>query len=182
MELTSIAQKFIVHWGEMGEKWGINRTVAQIHGLLYLSPEPLNAEEISETLSVARSTVSVGLHELESWGIIRVVHVLGDRTDRFEIKGDAYEMFRFIVDYRKRREVDPTLQMLRETVNELKSSGVEPHTQEKIGEMLALFETSDSLYQQIQKVSTRTIVRIAKMGDIVSKILKFFPEPASPFD
>jgi DNA-binding transcriptional regulator GbsR (MarR family) len=176
MELTPIAQKFIVHWGEMGEKWGINRTVAQIHGLLYLSPEPLNAEEISETLSVARSTVSVGLHELESWGIIRVVHVLGDRTDRFEIKGDVYEMFRFIVDYRKRREVDPTLQMLRETVTELEESGADAHTREKMGEMLALFETSDSLYQQMQKVPTRTVVRIAKMGDIVSKILKFFPE------
>ncbi len=176
MELTPIAQKFIVHWGEMGEKWGINRTVAQIHGLLYLSPKPLNAEEISDILSVARSTVSVGLHELESWGIIRVVHTLGDRTDRFEIKGDVYEMFRFIVDYRKRREVDPTLQMLRETVTELEGSGWDAHAREKMGEMLALFETSDSLYQQMQKVPTRTIVRIAKMGDIVGKILKFFPE------
>ena len=176
MELTPIAQKFIVHWGEMGEKWGINRTIAQIHGLLYLSSEPLNAEEISETLSVARSTVSVGLHELESWGIIRVVHTLGDRTDRFEIKGDVYEMFRFIVDYRKRREVDPTLQMLRDTVTELEGSGEDAHTREKMSEMLALFEASDSLYQQMQKVSTRTIVRVAKMGDVVSKILKFFPE------
>jgi DNA-binding transcriptional regulator GbsR (MarR family) len=176
MELTPIAQKFIVHWGEMGEKWGINRTIAQIHGLLYISPEPLNAEEISETLSVARSTVSVGLHELESWGIIRVVHVLGDRTDRFEIKGDVYEMFRFIVDYRKRREVDPTLQMLRETVSELEAGNEDVHTREKMGEMLALFETSDSLYQQIQKVPTRTIVQITRMGDIVSKILKLFPE------
>jgi DNA-binding transcriptional regulator GbsR (MarR family) len=160
----------------MGEKWGINRTVAQIHGLLYLSPEPLNAEEISATLSMARSTVSVGLHELESWGIVRVVHVLGDRTDRFEIKGDVYEMFRFIVDYRKRREVDPTLQMLREAMTELEASSEDSHTREKLAEMLALFETSDSLYQQIQKVPTRTVVRVAKMGDIVSKILKFFPD------
>ncbi|RPI95068.1 MAG: ArsR family transcriptional regulator [Chloroflexi bacterium] len=176
MELNPTAQKFIVHWGEMGEKWGINRTVAQIHGLLYLSPEPLNAEEISATLSVARSTVSVGLHELESWGIVRVVHVLGDRTDRFEIKGDVYEMFRFIVDYRKRREVDPTLQMLREAMSELEASSEDSHTREKLAEMLGLFETSDSLYNQMQKVPTRTLVRVAKMGDIVSKILKFFPE------
>jgi len=176
MELTPAAQKFIIHWGEMGEKWGINRTVAQIHGLLYLSHEPLNAEEISATLSLARSTVSVGLHELESWGIIRVVHALGDRTDRFEVKGDVYEMFRFIVDYRKRREVDPTLQMLRQSVNELESSGEDIHTREKMDEMLALFETSDRLYQQVQKVPTRTIVRITKMSNIVSKILKFFPE------
>src|SRR5512146_183190 len=156
MELTPITQKFIVHWGEMGEKWGINRTVSQIHGLLYLSPEPLNAEEISETLSVARSTVSVGLHELESWGIIRVVHTLGDRTDRFEIKGDVYEMFRFIVEYRKRREDDPTLQMMRDATTELKSGG-DKHTRQKIAEMLALFETSDSLYRQMEKVPTGTI-------------------------
>jgi len=176
MELTPAAQKFIVHWGEMGEKWGINRTIAQIHGLLYLAPQPLNAEEISETLSVARSTVSVGLRELESWGIIRVIHLLGDRTDHFEVKGDAYEMFRFIVDYRKRREMDPTLHMLRESVAELENSNEDSPAREKMRAMLDLFEISDSLYQQAQKVPTKTIVRIAKMGDIVGKISKFFPE------
>jgi DNA-binding transcriptional regulator GbsR (MarR family) len=176
MELTPIAQRFIVHWGEMGERWGINRTVAQIQGLLYMSLEPLNAEDISATLSVARSTVSVGLHELESWGIVRTVHVLGDRTDRFEVKGDVYEMFRFIVDYRKRREVDPTLQMLRESVAELEASTEDTHTWEKMSEMLELFETLDTLYQQAQKVPTKKIVRIAKMGDIVGKVLRLFPE------
>ena len=176
MELTPIAQRFIVHWGEMGEKWGINRTVAQIHGLLYLSPRPLNAEEISATLSVARSTVSVGLHELESWGIVRTAHVLGDRTDRFEVKGDVYEMFRFIVDYRKRQEVDPTLQMLRDSVAELEGSKEDAHTREKMCEILELFETSDSLYQQAQKIPTKKIVQIAKMNDILSKMLKLFPE------
>ena len=175
MELTPAAQKFIVHWGEMGEKWGINRTIAQIHGLLYLSPKPINAEEISETLSVARSTVSVGLRELESWGIIRVVHVLGDRTDHFEVKGDAYEMFRFIVDYRKRREVDPTLHMLRESVAELEADE-DPHAREKMQSMLDLFEISDTLYQQVQKIPTKTILRVAKTGDIIGRILKFFPE------
>jgi DNA-binding transcriptional regulator GbsR (MarR family) len=175
MELTPSAQKFIVHWGEMGEKWGINRTIAQIHGLLYLSPKPINAEEISETLSVARSTVSVGLRELESWGIIRTVHVLGDRTDHFEVKGNAYEMFRFIVDYRKRREMDPTLHMLRESVAELEAND-DSHIREKMQSMLDLFEVSDSLYQQIQKIPTKTILRVAKTGNIVSKILKFFPD------
>jgi DNA-binding transcriptional regulator GbsR (MarR family) len=175
MDLTPAAQKFIVHWGEMGEKWGINRTIAQIHGLLYLSTKPINAEEISETLSVARSTVSVGLRELESWGIIRVVQVLGDRTDHFEVKGDAYEMFRFIVDYRKRREMDPTLHMLRESVAELEAND-DSHTREKMQSMLNLFEISDSLYQQVQKIPTKTILRIAKTGNIVGKILKFFPD------
>jgi DNA-binding transcriptional regulator GbsR (MarR family) len=175
MELTPVAQKFIVHWGEMGEKWGINRTIAQIHGLLYLSPKPLNAEEVSQTLSLARSTVSVGLRELESWGIIRVVQVLGDRTDHFEVKGDAYEMFRFIVDYRKRREVDPTLHMLRESVAELEADE-DSYTRGKMQSMLDLFEISDSIYQQAQKIPTKTIVRVAKSGDVIARILKFFPE------
>ncbi len=174
--LSPIAQKFIVHWGEMGERWGINRTIAQIHGLLYLAQDPLNAEEISATLSVARSTVSVGLHELESWGIIKMVHVLGDRTDHYEVKGDVWEMFRWIIDFRKRREVDPTLSMLRESVEELKMDGEAAHTREKMLEMLDLFETVDSLYTQAKKVPTRSIVRIAKMGDVVSKLLKFFPD------
>ena len=176
VQLTPIAKRFIIHWGEMGEKWGINRTVAQIHGLLYLSPEPLNAEEITETLSLARSTVSVGLHELESWGIVRVAQTLGDRTDRFEVKGDMYEMFRFIIDYRKRREVDPTLHMLRESVAELEASHEDSHSRQKMSEMLELFETLDSLYQQAQKIPTKKIARIAKMGDVVSKVLKVFPE------
>jgi DNA-binding transcriptional regulator GbsR (MarR family) len=174
VQLTPTAQKFIVHWGEMGERWGINRTVGQIHALLYMSPEPLNAEQICEILSLARSTVSVGLHELETWGIIRVVHVLGDRTDHFEVKGDVYEMFRGIVDYRKRHEIDPTLGMLRETVAE--QNGDDPHSQKKLEEMLDFFETIDSIYQQAQRVPTKTIVRFGKMGDLVSKVLKFFPD------
>ena len=175
-KLTPIEQKFIIHWGEMGERWGINRTVAQIHGLLYLSPEPLNAEQISATLSMARSTVSVGLHELESWGIIKVVQLLGDRTDHFDVKGDAWEMFRWIVDYRKRREIDPTLNMLRELVIELEQNDKAAHSKIKMLEMLDLFESVDSIYAQAQKVPTKTIVRLAKMNGIVGKFLKLFPD------
>ena len=160
----------------MGEKWGINRTIAQIHGLLYLSPQALSAEEISKMLSIARSTVSVGLHELQGWGIIKVVHVLGERTDRFEIKGDVWEMFRWIVDRRKRQEVDPTLNMLRETVIDLEQSQEDTHTKARLNEMLDLFETIDSLYTQAQKVPTNTIVRVAKMSDVVKKLLKIIPE------
>ncbi len=176
VELSPIQQNFIIHWGKMGEKWGINRTIAQIHGLLYLSPQALSAEEISNTLSVARSTVSVGLHELKSWGIIKVVHVLGERTDRFEIKGDVWEMFRWIVDYRKRQEMDPTLNMLRETVSDLEQNQEDAHTNDKMSEMLDLFETIDSLYIQTQKVPTKTIVRIAKISDVINKLFKLIPE------
>src|SRR5262249_48071442 len=118
--LTPIQKKFILHWGEMGTRWGINRTVAQIHALLFLSPRPLNAEEIASTLAVARSNVSTSLRELQGWGIVRVTHLLGDRRDHFESMKDVWEMFRVIVDERRKREAAPTLAMLRDAMNEAK--------------------------------------------------------------
>src|SRR5882724_1770569 len=117
--LSSVAQKFILHWGEMGTRWGINRTVAQIHALLFLSPRPRPAEEIAATLGIARSNVSNSLHELQNWGIVRVVHVLGDRRDHFESMKDVFEMFRVITRERKKREIDPTVQMLRQSIGEM---------------------------------------------------------------
>src|SRR5713101_3583977 len=117
-ELTPITTRFILHWGEMATRWGINRTVAQIHALLFVSVKPLHAEEIAQTLSVARSNVSTSLKELQSWGIIRVVHVLGDRRDHFESMKDVWELYRQVMDERKRREIDPTLSMLRDCVIE----------------------------------------------------------------
>src|SRR5438445_2537861 len=107
--LTPIQQKFILHWGEMGTRWGINRTVAQVHALLYISPKPLNAEEIADTLTVARSNVSNSLKELQAWGIVRIVHVMGDRRDHFESLKDVWELFQIILNERKRREIDRTV-------------------------------------------------------------------------
>src|SRR6266705_177668 len=118
MSLSHVQQKFVLHWGEMGTRWGINRTVAQIHALLYISPKPLNAEEIAETLGVARSNVSNSLRELQSWRIVKLVHVLGDKRDHFESMKDTWEMFRVVLDERKKREIDPTLAMLRSCVAE----------------------------------------------------------------
>src|SRR3984957_8873747 len=113
MALSPIDQRFVLHWGEMGTRWGINRTVAQIHALLFLSSKPLPAEEIAHTLTVARSNVSNSLRELQGWGIVRVVHVLGDRRDHFESLKDVWQMFDIIIAERKRREIDPTVEMLR---------------------------------------------------------------------
>src|ERR1044072_9249913 len=121
--LTPIQQRFVVSSGEMGAKWGLNRTVAQIHALLFLSPRPLNAEEIAATLGVARSNVSTSLRELQGWKIVRVTHLLDDRRDHFESMKDVWEMFRVIVDERRKREANPTLAMLREAVGEAKKSG-----------------------------------------------------------
>src|SRR5438477_1147062 len=118
LPLSPIAKKFILHWGEMGARWGINRTVAQVHALLYLSERPLNAEEITDALGVARSNVSTTLKELQGWGIVRIVHVMGDRRDHFESLSDVWEMFQIILDERKRREVDPTMKLLEECLAE----------------------------------------------------------------
>src|SRR5436309_3364685 len=145
--LSPVAQKFILHWGEMGTRWGINRTVAQIHALLYLAPKPLPADEIVETLNVARSNVSTSLKELQGWGIVRMVHVIGDKRDHFESKKDVWEMFRVVLDERKRREIDPTLTMLRECIVEAeKSKETDTHTAQRLRELANFFELTTAWY------------------------------------
>ena len=174
MELTPLMQKFILHWGEMGTRWGINRTVGQIHALLYLSPRPLHAEEIADTLGVARSNVSTSLKELQNWGIVRVAHVMGDRRDHFESMKDVWEMFRVIMDERKKRETDPTLQLLRELNAEAKKSepagGGEPHVRERLADMLGFFELMTDWYDKTRKMSTPAVIRFCKLGDKVAKM------------
>jgi DNA-binding transcriptional regulator GbsR (MarR family) len=118
MKLSPVQQKFVLHWGEMGTRWGINRTVAQIHALLYISPKPLNAEEIAETLDVVRSNVSNSLRELQSWRIVKLVHVLGDKRDHFESMQNVWGMFRIVLGERKRCEIDPTIVILEECIAE----------------------------------------------------------------
>lgn len=170
-KLNQTTQKFIVHWGEMGSRWGINRTVAQIHALLYISPDPLTAEEISDTLAIARSTVSTGLRELQGWGIVKVIHVLGDRRDHFEIIGNVWEMFRVVLAERKRREMDPALEVLRETISEFDQVDEDdPIVKEKMIEMLDLFETASELYEQIQNLPTETLLKLTK-SDMIRRVL-----------
>jgi len=171
--LTPIQERFVVTWGEMGAKWGINRTVAQIHALLYLSPRPLQAEEIAATLGVARSNVSTSLRELQGWGIVRVVHILGDRRDHFESMKDVWEMFRIIVDERKKREADPVVAMLREATAESKKPGAaDPYTRERLADMLQFFELMTTWTEQTRRLPTPAIVRMVKMGDKLGKLLR----------
>jgi len=172
MELTPLTQKFVLHWGEMGSRWGINRTVAQIHALLFLSPKPLDAEEIAQTLDVARSNVSNSLRELQGWGIVRVVHVLGDRRDHFESMKDVWEMFRIVIDERKKRETDPTLAMLRESVAEAKKPGqADAYTRQRLEDMLEFFELMTHWCEQTRRLPTAAVVKLVKMGDKVVKLL-----------
>ena len=171
--MNPLQARFVVTWGEMGAKWGINRTVAQIHALLYLSPRPLHAEEIAATLGVARSNVSTSLRELQGWGIVRVVHLLGDRRDHFESLKDVWEMFRIIVDERKKREADPVLAMLREANVEAKKPGsADAYTRERLADMLQFFELMTTWCEQTRKLPTPAIVRMVKMSDKLGKLLR----------
>ena len=176
IQLSHVQEKFILHWGEMGTKWGINRTVAQIHALLYIWPEPLNAEQITKTLSVARSNVSTSIKELQSWGLVKIIHVMGDRRDHFETLEDVWEMFRIVLDERKRREVDPTLVLLRDCLEEQKKFGKrgkrDEYTAGRLEALQEFFESSAGSYERMRSVPTATLRRLAKMGDKVLKLIK----------
>ena len=168
--LTPVQEKFILHWGEMGARWGINRTVAQIHSLLYLSPRPMHAEEIAVTLSVARSNVSNSLRELQGWGIVRVAHVLGDRRDHFESLKDVWQMFEIILAERKRREVDPTLEMLRGCLEE-QHGKADSYTTERIAAMLDFFETMTGFYSDLQRLPKGVLAGVNRLRRKVKKLL-----------
>jgi DNA-binding transcriptional regulator GbsR (MarR family) len=171
MKLSPTAQKFILHWGEMGTRWGVNRTVAQIHALLYLSPHPMNAEEIVETLAVARSNVSNSLHELRSYELIKVVHVMGDRRDHFEAVHDVWDIFTRIAEQRKKREIDPTLHLLRECVEEAKSDKQLPEaSRQRIDNMLDFVETTSEWYSHVIGLKRELVLKLMKLG---SKIVNF---------
>ncbi|MCX5659964.1 MAG: MarR family transcriptional regulator [Planctomycetota bacterium] len=172
MTLSPAVEKFVLHWGEMGASWGINRTVAQIHALLYVSPRPLNAEEIAQTLRVARSNVSTSLRELQGWGIIRPVHVLGDRRDHFESMRDVWEMFQIVLTERKRREIDPTIALLRECVAEAERAEPEDRlTRERLAELLGFFEAISNWYDQIRVLPTKAVIRFVSLGGKVRRLL-----------
>jgi DNA-binding transcriptional regulator GbsR (MarR family) len=172
MKLTEIEQKFILHWGEMGTRWGVNRTVAQVHALLYLSPNPLPAEEIAETLSVARSNVSNSLWELQSWGVVKITHHMGDRRDHFESLKDVWQMFQVVLDERKRREIDPTVKMLRESMAEIEErKDVDRYTRERLKEMLVFFETMTGWYHEIRRLPKNAVLKFVKLGARVRELL-----------
>ena len=171
-KLTPVAQKFILHWGEMGTKWGINRTVAQVHALLFISPSPVPADVIAETLAVARSNVSTSLRELQGWGIVRVVHVLGDRRDHFETSKDVWEIFRTVSEERKRREIDPTLRVLGECVAELKSTPhSDLHTRERLESMLEFLTTMTGLFDEVLRMPVGALKGVGKLRGKVITLL-----------
>ena len=165
-------EKFILHWGEMGTRWGVNRTVAQIHALLYLSPQPVHSEEIANTLAVARSNVSTSLKELQNWGLIRVTHVMGDRRDHFESLKDVWEMYRVLLEERKRRELNPTLEMLHELMDELEKGGdEEAYTRDRIKDITRFLEGVLSWFEEVRSLPKETILKLMKLGMKIQKVL-----------
>ena len=171
--LSPVQRKFVLHWGEMGTRWGVNRTVAQVHALLYLSPEPLHADDIMAALDVARSNVSTSLKELQSWGIVKLVHVVGDKRDHFESMKDVWEMFRVVLDERKKRELDPTMRLLHECIVEAdKDKATDEYTEERLRELYKFFETTTGWYAQVRRWPTAAVVKFVKRGDKMLKALR----------
>jgi DNA-binding transcriptional regulator GbsR (MarR family) len=170
--LSPVQQKFILHWGEMGTRWGINRTVAQIHALLYLSPKPIHADDIVETLGVARSNVSNSLKELQGWGIVKLVHVLGDKRDHFDSLKDVWEMFRVVLDERKKREIDPTVRMLHDCIAEAeKDKATDEYTEQRLRELAGFFEVTTAWYVQVRQWPTAALTRFVKVADKIRKLI-----------
>jgi len=166
------AQKFILHWGEMGTRWGVNRTVAQIHALLFLAGRPLTADDIVDTLGVARSNVSNSLKELQSWKLVRVSHLLGDRRDHFTALQDVWEIFRVIVEERKRREIDPTLSVLRECAIEgTQDRELDRDALARMQTTLDFLEMLSAGFDDYRHLSPQTLQRMLKMGGKVARFL-----------
>lgn len=172
MQLSQTSQKFILHWGEMGTRWGVNRTVAQIHALLYLNGKPLPADEIADTLSVARSNVSNSISELKAWNLVKLVHVMGDRRDHFEASTDIWELSRTIVRERTEREIMPTIDMLRDLLNhpEIMLDGLERAN--RVREMLTMLETMTVWSEEMLRLDTETLTKVLKLGAKIQKLIR----------
>jgi DNA-binding transcriptional regulator GbsR (MarR family) len=176
LRLPPAASKFIVHWGEMGSRWGINRSVAQVQALLYISERPLHADEIVATLGLARSNVSAAVRELQSWGLVRVVHLPGDRRDHFATLLDVWEMFQAIVAERKRRELDPAVALLKECLAESHGKGShEALADARLRELLSFFETAVGFYEQMRVLPKATLQRALRLGQGLTRLLDRIP-------
>ena len=172
MQLNPVTEKFILHWGEMGAKWGVNRTVAQIHALLYILGKPMSADEICETLNVARSNVSNSIKELQSLQLVSVTHVLGDRRDYFTTSDDVWTLFRTIVEQRQRREIEPTLAFLNELANSPEFAQENEDVRRRITETRDFIGTLTSWANEMLKLSTATLARVLKLGASIQKLLR----------
>lgn len=170
--LTPLVRSFVAHFGEMGSRWGINRTVGQIYALIYVSAQPLNADEIAEALEFSRSNVSMGLKELQAWQLVSLRHQPGDRREYFEAPADAWEVFRTLAEERRRREIEPTLTMLRNALLEEPTTAEDRHAQKRMKGMHDLIELMTSWFDDVQRLDAQTLAQLMKMGAKVQRLLE----------
>ena len=171
MNLTTLEQEFVLHFGEMGSRWGINRTVGRIYALLFLSPDPLNADQIVGKLGVSRSNVSMGLKELQAWNLVRLKHLPDDRRDHFTTPEDLWEIVRTLVAERKKREIDPTLTKLRALEMEAPADAAETHAHAKIAELRQLIELLTGWYDDMNALETERLVKLLALGSKLQKAI-----------
>ncbi len=169
--LSPLTAQFVAHFGEMGSRWGINRTVGQIYALIFVSEKPLNADEIADALEFSRSNVSIGLKELQSWRLVRLKHQSGDRREYFEAPQDVWEIFKSLAEERRRREIDPTLSMLRAAMLEAPSTAADTYAQNRMKQMHELIELSSTWFDDVQRLSPETLARLMRMGSSVKTVL-----------
>ena len=169
--LSKITNDFVLHWGEMGSRWGINRTVAQIHALLYISARPMHAEEIVDSLGVARSNVSNSIRELQGWGLIKTVHLMGDRRDHFEAVGDVWALFKTIMQARKQREFDPTVEALNRCIEDPDFKAESAAAQIRLREMHELMASLSHWSDQMLKLSPKTLTKAMRLGSKIQQFL-----------
>lgn len=172
MKLNPVTEKFILHWGEMGSQWGVNRTMSQIHALLYIIGKPLNAEEITDTLGVARSNVSNSIKELQHWGLVQKVSILGDRRDHFSTNTDVWELARIIVIERQKRELEPTVQFLQELMDSPEFEHENNEVKTRIRETQQFVETVTTWSSEMLKLPTSALKKILKLGASIKKVLR----------
>ena len=172
MNLPPLTQRFVLHFGEMGSRWGINRTVGQIYALLFVSAKPLNADEVGEALGFSRSNVSMGLKELQSWNLVRLIHQPNDRREYFQAPEDVWAIFRTLAAERRKREIDPTLSMLRDALMEQPSVAEDIHAQERMRQMHGFIELMTDWLDDVQKMDSATLASLMQMGAKVQKFLE----------
>lgn len=172
MNLSPTIQSFVLHFGEMGSRWGINRTVGQIYALLYASPQPLCADEIVTALGISRSNVSMGLRELQAWNLVLLKHLPDDRRDFFTTPGDVWVILRTLAEERKKREIDPTLTVLRELLMKETVNEEERHAQTRLAEMYSLIEQLTSWYDDVKQLDTERLATLLLLGSKVTRLLE----------
>lgn len=171
MNLSPPLSRFVVHWGEMGTRWGVNRTVAQIHALLYIKGRPMHAEEIADTLGVARSNVSNSIRELQGWNLAKLTHLPGDRRDHFETSVHVWELLRTIVRERQRREIAPTIEVLAELLADPAINRESAEAKVRLRETLDLLQTLTAWSDEMLKLDTSTLTKVLKLGAKIKKLL-----------